>query len=441
MTVARTPALGGTRDVPVPDPVARDYLLLGLRLDQHLPGTVDGYFGPADLKAQVDLEPTVPPARLADAAAALRERLPTEVADPARRHWLDLQLVALETLAAERAGRELPYLDTVARCFARRPERRPDARFDAAAAALESLLPGRGSLLERLEAEDAAWTVAPDRVRAVVDIVLARFRDRAARWFGLPEGERLQVSLVRAQPWTGYNWYDGGYRSRVDLNLDLPVRLPALIGAIAHETYPGHHLEHATKEQVLVEGKQHLEASMLLINAPECLVSEGLAQAGRLLMVPPGSLPDLLAELAPIAGLPMADEAPTLAEAAGRAPAIAAERATLDESRVNAAILRHQEGRSHDQVLDYLVETGRFAPDVAAKRLEFIEHPRWRLYVHVYPEGEALVTRWLGTGTQDERASRFARLLREPLTPPALAAELGDQSQAAGRSTAVSERG
>ena len=57
----RTPAVGGTRDVPVPDPIARDYLLLALRLDQHVPGTVDGYFGPADLKAQVDLEQLRPP--------------------------------------------------------------------------------------------------------------------------------------------------------------------------------------------------------------------------------------------------------------------------------------------------------------------------------------------------------------------------------------------
>ena len=48
---ATTPAVGGERNVPVPDPFARDYILLGLRLDQHIPGLVDGYFGPAALKA------------------------------------------------------------------------------------------------------------------------------------------------------------------------------------------------------------------------------------------------------------------------------------------------------------------------------------------------------------------------------------------------------
>jgi hypothetical protein len=35
------PAVGGTRLVPAPDPVAADYILLGLRLDQHIPGLVE----------------------------------------------------------------------------------------------------------------------------------------------------------------------------------------------------------------------------------------------------------------------------------------------------------------------------------------------------------------------------------------------------------------
>ena len=113
--------------MPVPDAIARDYLLLALRLDQHVPGTVDGYFGPASLKAQADMEQLRSPARLAEDAAALRARLADEVPeDAARRHWLDLQLVALETLARTKAGEAIPYLDQVTRCFAFTPSRRPD---------------------------------------------------------------------------------------------------------------------------------------------------------------------------------------------------------------------------------------------------------------------------------------------------------------------------
>ncbi|HEX5828434.1 MAG TPA: hypothetical protein VFY23_12995, partial [Candidatus Limnocylindrales bacterium] len=127
-----TTAVGGLRQVPVPDPVAGEYLLLALRLDQHLPGTVDGFFGPAELKARVDMEQLRAPARLVDDAVALRARLDTEVADPARRHWLELQVAALETLARIRAGEPIPYLDQVRGCFSITPARRPDARLAAA---------------------------------------------------------------------------------------------------------------------------------------------------------------------------------------------------------------------------------------------------------------------------------------------------------------------
>ena len=161
---------------------------------------------------------------------------------------------------------------------------------------------------------------------------------------GLPPGEALRVSLVRDQPWSGYNWYDGGYRSRVDLNLDLPIRLPNLVGTVAHETYPGHHLEHATKEEVLVEQLGRLEASILLINTPECLISEGLANVGIDIAVPPEDMTQLLIELGPVAGLPMAADPDALQRAATRLPAVAEQRAILGEARINAALMLHVDG-------------------------------------------------------------------------------------------------
>ena len=86
--------------------------------------------------------------------------------------------------------------------------------------------------------------------------------------------------------------------------------------------------------------------------------------------------------------------------------------------------MRHADGRSHDEVLAWLSGSGRFAPDVAAKRLEFIEHPLWRAYVFVYHEGEALLRRWLDAVPPADRPARFGRLLREQLWPSAIAAEL-----------------
>ena len=415
--------MGGTRTVPTPDPVARDYLLLGLRLDQHVPGLVDGYFGPAELKAQVDMEQLRSPASLRDDAAALRARLATEIQEPDRRDWLDAQLVAIETQAAALAGEAMPYLDYVSRCFAFEPPRRDDREFEKAAADIDALLPGDGPLADRLADWDARFVIPVDRLPAVVDRLVARYRARAATLFGLPDGEDLRVSLVTDQPWSGYNWFDGGRRSRVDLNTDLPVRATELIHVVAHETYPGHHLEHAWKEADLVDTRGRLEASILLINTPECLISEGLADIGARFAAPDDELVDLLVEIYEQAGLEVGRDLVAARDAAERSVALMTPRRVLVAIRGNAALLRHADGRSHDEVLEYLMDVGRFTRPVAEKRLEFIEHPLWRTYVFVYAEGEALLRRWLDQVPDEARAARFGRLLHEQLTPGAILIE------------------
>jgi hypothetical protein len=99
-------------------------------------------------------------------------------------------------------------------------------------------------------------------------------------------------------------------------------------------------------------------------------------------------------------------------------------RRRLGETRVNAALMRHADGVPHEEVHGYLERVGRFAPDQAAKRLEFIEHPLWRTYVFVYYEGERLLRLWLEAVPEAERAGRLGRLFHEQLSPAAIAAEV-----------------
>ncbi len=58
------------------------------------------------------------------------------------------------------------------------------------------------------------------------------------------------------------------------------MRAHQLIGTMAHETFPGHHLEHAWKEHRLVREQGRAESSIQLINTPEAYISEGLAELG-----------------------------------------------------------------------------------------------------------------------------------------------------------------
>ena len=298
--------------------------------------------------------------------------------------------------------------------------------FDAAAAKIDELLPGPGLIADRLQAWDERFTIPRDRLADILEWLVARFRARAATLFRVPDGDDLRIRMVTHQPWTGYNWYDGGRRSRFDLNTDLPSRAAELIHVAAHETYPGHHLEHVTKEAELVDRLHRMESSILLINTPECLISEGLADLGHRFASPPDDEAGLLVELYERAGLPVAADPVAAREAAATTVALAAPRRTMSESRVNAALLRHADGAGHDDVLAWLQRVGRFAPATAAKRLEFIEHPLWRTYVFVYHEGEALLRRWLEAVPEAESGAPVR-------APPPRAADPERDRRGAGR--------
>ena len=105
-------------------------------------------------------------------------------------------------------------------------------------------------------------------------------RDRVRGQYGLPEVETVQYEVVTDKPWSGFNYYEGDYRSRVAINADLPHRLSQLPHLVAHESYPGHHTEHCRKERGLVERAGRTEHTVFLVNTPECLMAEGLADLG-----------------------------------------------------------------------------------------------------------------------------------------------------------------
>ncbi len=415
------PAVGGDHVVPSADRIARDYILLALRLDQHAPGLVDAYVGPRDLKARVDTESLRPPVRLAGDAAELRGRVSAEAAEPDRARWIDRQLVALETQALLLTGIDLPYVELVSRCFDASPEPLPGETYASVRQDLDRLLPGAGDLRSRLDAWDARFVIPADRVRTIVDWFVPRLREASEIRFPAPAGESVAVNLVTGQPWSGYNWYDGGLRSRIDINVDLPLRPHDLVATLSHETFPGHHLEHAWKEQRLVHEQRRLEAAVLLINTPECYVSEGLAELGRRFVIDADAWRMLLGGAYRLAGIE-ADE-----DDATRQVAIGDALHRIRGAGGDAALRLHADGESRDEVRRFLEDEALMDPDRAERRLRFLEHPLWRTYVFSYAGGERLLAGWCdAAGSPEGARSRFLRLLTEQLTPSGIREDLAE---------------
>jgi hypothetical protein len=397
------------------DRIVREYLLLGLRLDRLSPGLVDSFTGDRALRRAVDVEPRPHPVALTERAALLRRELPGADLDPARKRFLDAHLVAAETIARKLAGVRVGFVEEVRAYFQVdiRPGH-PDG-YRRAHAALDELLPGSGSLAERLAAHRALDEVPPSRLKDTVHALSSALRDRVRQRFELPANEVVEYEVVTDKPWSGFNYYLGGFRSRVAINADLGHRMSNLPHLVAHESYPGHHTEHCRKEVGLVGKRGHAEQALFLINTPQCLMAEGMAELGLHAVVGAGWgrwAEEIMADL----GLRMEGE---LAERVENALS------GLLTVRQDAALMLHDRRAHPDDVVDFLCRWLLVPERRARHMLRFLGDPLWRAYTTTYVEGVRLVRAWLDLRARtDTLSDRYLRLLDEPLVPAALAEEV-----------------
>ena len=411
-----------------PDPIARDYLLLALRLGKLMPGLVDAYFGPAELKFQVQAEPPFPAAKLREDASALEARLDLEVPEEDRRRWLHAQLVAIQAQALMLAGDPLPYPDYIACLFDLAPEMTPESVFASAADDLIRLLPSgerrAETVADRLATWNARFIIAPDKLPAAVDWIVGRVREKADRLVGLPTGENIDFEYVSGGPWGAFTKYEGRLHTLVEINTEQVCRPADLIHMAALDCYPGRHTEHAWKERRLVGDLGRFEASVSLLNTPAVLVREGIASVGERMIASDGVMPGMLLELYERGGLAIASDPTAAREAADKQVRIERALGSLRAVIANAAFLFHSHGATRDDVLAYLRRYLVAGPDRAAKLLALIEDPISRAEVVVASEGERLLRRWFDLGSVGEQVGRFGRLLREELTPRSIADDL-----------------
>jgi len=395
----------------------RDYLKLGLRFDRIEDGYVDSFTGDQALRRAVADEPTPEPAGLAREARRLLTELPAGL-DDARAAFVGAHLRALECAARKFAGEDVGFVDEVEAYFDVRIAKGDPERYRQAHAQLDDALGGTGPLADRIQAHRSAEEIPPERLEEAIHAFSSALRDTVRATFPLPDRETITYEVVTDKPWSGFNYYLGDYRSTVAVNADLKQQMSNLPRLVAHESYPGHHTEHCRKEAGLVEGKGQAEQTIFLVNTPQCLMAEGLADLALYAAVGSGAAgqgwgswaADIYADLG-------------LRFDGGRAEAISAATAALADVRQDAALMLHDEHRDVDDVVAFLKRWLLVDDKRARQMLRFLSSPLWRAYTSTYVEGYRLLRGWL-----DERPAgvtltqRFATLLDEPLIPSSLRA-------------------
>jgi hypothetical protein len=400
-------------------PLAERYVRLVLAVGQHDADFVDAYYGPDAWKPARGSAP----ARAALLAAADELRAAIEAtaapADPLvrlRREYLIAQTRATRTRLAMLAGTKLTFDAESKALYDAIAPTRDEAHYEAVLTALDKKVPGTGPLAARVEAFRQQFVIPREKLDAVFRAAVTACRAETARHLALPPGEQFTIEYVTGKTWSGYNWYQGQYRSLIQLNTDLPVFIDRALDLACHEGYPGHHAYNVLLEQHLVRGRGWQEFTVYPLFSPQSLIAEGTANFGIDVAFPAAARLTLEREtLFPLAGLD-----PSRAE---RYYDVLASLDGLSYAG-NEAARRYLDGTiSAGDAADWLVRYTLTSRARAEQRVRFFD--QYRSYVINYNLGKDLIrahVERLG-GTADRPGERwriFGELLASPRLPSGL---------------------
>ena len=400
--------------------LAERYVKLVLAMGQHDGDYVDAYYGPEAWRAEAEGRPLTLDQIGAEAGALITELDRTAtVPDPdelvqLRHQYLRRQLDALQARVGMLGGRSLAFDDESSALYDAVAPRHPDSYFEDTLTGLARALPGQGTLDDRYGAFRVDFVIPSDRLDQVFEAAIAECRRRTQEHVELPAGERFTVEYVTDKSWSGYNWYQGGFRSLIQVNTDLPIYIDRAIDLACHEGYPGHHVYNVLLEQHLVRERGWPEFSVYALFSPQSLIAEGTANYGIEVAFPSEERLAFEREvLFPAAGLD--------ASRATEYYQVQALVGQLDYAG-NEAARRYLNGEiDRAAAADWLTRYAMMAPARAEQRTRFFD--QYRSYVINYNLGKDLVAAFVearSLGRPENRWAAFAGLLASPRLPSGL---------------------
>jgi hypothetical protein len=412
--------------------IAERYVKLVLAMGQHDPAYVDSYYGPPEWKAEAE-KGKRPLADIDADAARLIEGLATDGAvvtppttsEPRDRElelanlrtvYLRRQLEALRSRVRMLSGTKLSFDEESQALYDAVAPTHPESYFQSTLDDLDRRLPGKGPLIDRVEAYRTQFVIPRGRLGKVFDLAIAECRRRTMPHLELPATESFTVEYVTGKSWSGYNWYHGDFRSVIQVNTDLPIYIDRAIDLACHEGYPGHHVYNALLEKNLARDHGWAEFSVYALFSPQSLIAEGTANYGI--------------EVAFSDAERRAFEREALFPAAGLNPARVDDYYDFHDliDRLsyagNEAARRYLNGGIDRQAaVQWLTRFALMSPQRAEQRTRFFDD--YRSYVINYNLGKDLVKQFIesrgGTdGHPDKRWQEFIHLLGSPRLPSGL---------------------
>jgi hypothetical protein len=404
--------------------IAEDYVKLVLKIGVYDADFVDAYFGPEEWKPEED-SAKVDSAVVDDLNNEI-DRLLNELEQLAqfkademqtlRYRYLYKQLLAAKTRVMMLRGVKLPFDQETTALYDVQVPSHTNEYFQNIIDELDKILPGQGSVDERLLSFKSAFIIPEDKIDNVFNAAIEECRKRTLQQIKLPENESFTVEYVNNKPWGAYNWYKGNSFSLNQVNTDLPIYIDRAVDLAAHEGYPGHHVYNALLENKLAKERGWVEFTVYALSSPQSLIAEGTANYGIDVAFPGNSRIEFEKEvLFPLAGIN-----PDNTELYYKVIDL---QGKLNYSSIEAARNYLDSNWTKDETVTWLQRYGLRSEENAIRNITFFD--KYRSYIINYSYGLDLVRTYIerNGGTADEPVKRwrlFEDLLSKPFTPASL---------------------
>ena len=389
--------------------LAEQYVRLGLSIGQYDADFVDAYYGPDSLRPVVKDSSTLavfPKDSLLKTAAALQTAfngiMASSVNDTTKNRvsWMHNQLTAFVRRIKIFSGESVPFDEASKQLFGVAAPAYPEVHYIKLLATLDSVLPGKGTLPERMTRLSEKFIIPKNKLDTVFKTAIAEARRRTAAHYTLPPNENFTLEFVTNKPWSGYNWYKGNFQSLIQVNTDLPIMIDRAIDLACHEGYPGHHVYNLLLEKNLYRDKGWVEISLYPLFSPQSLIAEGSANFGIEVAFPGREQ----AQFATGILLPLAGLDTTGAGAYFTALVI---KRQLNYARNEAARMIINGSGTEADAMRWLEDYALMGKESAKKSISFIK--KYGSYVINYNYGQDMVKNYVEAkgGTETNAAKRW----------------------------------
>ncbi|TFG34175.1 hypothetical protein EU527_04815 [Candidatus Thorarchaeota archaeon] len=361
---------------------------------------VDAYFGPEPLNPEYQSKEKSPE-ELVIEIENLIDSVKHEITDPIRGEHLLGECHSMKLVVEWLNGKQMSYGDLVHGLFHIPTKQFSESTIDEMILLLDEALanyPG-GELRDRVERFTKEGEITGLELKNLVENELQTkavevgqlFKSKIFSLMGTTVTDNgVEYQTVTGAPWSGYNWYQKGFKSLNQFNLDVTFNKNTLQGVIYHEYE--HHVSNLWRENYYLEHGD-LELSVVPLHTGRCVISEGTADTAK----------EFLSVIDENPHIEIADALYTLRRM----------------TSINAAIMLNEERKSIDDAVEYMYERGYRNQKSAKSSIAFIAptlpdgRPNfWAPYVFTYFFGRTdFVLPTFKKAVENDELARFYQTL------------------------------